>query len=374
MPPDRRKERANVSRASFFLPRSHPRPRRGSVPSPKFLLFSPTPMFSPRRHSCTADSYCGPTPEQCRCCPRCALGLALDHHSDWRPQAFFCRCPSFAAATPLHLTVPAIGSSSVTLCPSLDHLPSLLDRSSPLTSGEEEQLAEGCGAINTADLLQAVHVLAELEIKLLGLLVQSTLNGSTSYLADSSGRPYTTLFSGQSAAVPGFHPYGGLQGLHNIHGSFNLPNVPGSLTSREAAMGVVPSGGVQQPGGSIPSGRFSSNNLLIPHGSGVTNRGGINVVGNHAFSSSSINEVTGSITGISSSSASGNRSSVPGLGVSPVLGNVGPRLTSSVGNIVGSGNMGRSISSGGLSLPRGYSGYQDGIRGSTINSISLHQR
>ncbi|XP_042443126.1 uncharacterized protein LOC122028161 isoform X2 [Zingiber officinale] len=79
--------------------------------------------------------------------------------------------------------------------------------------------------------------------------------------------------------------------------------------------------------------------------------GGINVVGNHAFSSSNINGVTRSITGISSSSASGNRSSVPGLGVSPVLGNVGPRLTSSVGNIVGSGNMGRSISSGGLSVP-----------------------
>ncbi|KAG6468469.1 hypothetical protein ZIOFF_073157 [Zingiber officinale] len=37
---------------------------------------------------------------------------------------------------------------------------------------------------------------------------QSTLNGSTSNLADSSGRPYTTLFSGQSAAVPGFHPSG----------------------------------------------------------------------------------------------------------------------------------------------------------------------
>ncbi|KAG6527489.1 hypothetical protein ZIOFF_009592 [Zingiber officinale] len=117
-----------------------------------------------------------------------------------------------------------------------------------------------------------------------------TLNGSTSNLVDSSGRPYTTLFSGQSAAVPGFHTSGGLQGLHNIHGSFNLPNVPGSLASRETAMGVVPSDASW---------------------SGVTNRGGINVVGNHAFSSSNINEVTGSITGISSSSASGNRSSVP---------------------------------------------------------------
>ncbi|KAG6474352.1 hypothetical protein ZIOFF_068278 [Zingiber officinale] len=89
----------------------------------------------------------------------------------------------------------------------------------------------------------------------------------------------------------------------------------------------------------------------MPHGSGVTNRVGINVVGNHAFSSSNINGVTGSIIGISSISASGNHSSVPGLGVSPVLGNVGPRLTSSIGNIIGSGNMGRSISSGGLSVP-----------------------
>ncbi|KAG6525795.1 hypothetical protein ZIOFF_015766 [Zingiber officinale] len=147
--------------------------------------------------------------------------------------------------------------------------------------------------------------------------------GISSMQVDDSTRGFSVQGDGpldmrmnpQSVAVPGFHPSGGLQGLHNIHGSFNLPNVPGSLASREAAMGVVPSGGVQQPGGSIPSGWFSSNNLLValsqmPHGYGVTNRGGINVVGNHAFSSSNINGVTGSITGISSSSASGNRSSV----------------------------------------------------------------
>lgn len=56
---------------------------------------------------------------------------------------------------------------------------------------------------------------------------------------------------------------GALQGLHNIHGSYNLPNMPGSLASRNAAMGGVPSGGVQQPGGNIPSGRFASNNILV---------------------------------------------------------------------------------------------------------------
>lgn len=90
--------------------------------------------------------------------------------------------------------------------------------------------------------------------------------------------------------------------------------------------------------------------MQMSHGSGVTNRGGINVVGNHAFGNS-MNGVGGSITGISSNSATSNRNSVPGLGVSPVLGNVGPRLTNSMGNIVGAGNMGRSISSGGISIP-----------------------
>ncbi|CAL9056836.1 probable NOT transcription complex subunit VIP2 isoform X2 [Musa acuminata AAA Group] len=185
-------------------------------------------------------------------------------------------------------------------------------------------------------------------------LLNTTLNGSASNLTDSTGRPYTS-FSAQSATSPGFHHSGGLQGLHNIHGSFNLPNMPGSFASRNAAMSGVPSGGVQQPGGSISSGRFASNNLLVAlsqmsHGSGVTNRGGINVVGNHAFGNS-MNGVGGSITGISSNSATSNRNSVPGLGVSPVLGNVGPRIPNSMGNIVGAGNMGRSISSGGISIP-----------------------
>ena len=38
--------------------------------------------------------------------------------------------------------------------------------------------------------------------------------------------------------------------------------------------------------------------------------------------------------------------------MSPILGNAGPRITSSMGNIVGGGNIGRSMSSGGgLSVP-----------------------
>ena len=85
---------------------------------------------------------------------------------------------------------------------------------------------------------------------------------------------------------------------------------------------------------------------------GVTNRGGMNVVGNPGYSSNT-NGVGGSIPGILPTSAAiGNRSAVPGLGVSSVLGNAGPRVTGSMGSMVGSGNIGRSIGSGGgLSIP-----------------------
>ncbi|CAG7868277.1 unnamed protein product [Brassica rapa] len=130
------------------------------------------------------------------------------------------------------------------------------------------------------------------------------VNGSASSLSDGSGRAFASSFSGLSgAASPVFHHAGSVQGLHSIHGSFN-----GS------------SAGVQQQ-----NGRFASSNLpvglsQISYGSsnghsGLTNRGG-------------------------------------GLGVSPVLGNAGSRIPSSMGNMVGGGSMGRTLSSGGgLSIP-----------------------
>ncbi|XP_044506422.1 probable NOT transcription complex subunit VIP2 isoform X2 [Mangifera indica] len=190
-------------------------------------------------------------------------------------------------------------------------------------------------------------------------LLNSSLNGSASNIPDGTGRSFATSFSAQSgAASPVFHHTGTIQGLHNIHGSFNVPNMPGTLASRNSTMNNVPSGGVQQPTGNLSSGRFASNNLPVAlsqlsHGhSGVTNRGGISVVGNPGFSSNT-NGVGGSIPGILPTSAAiGNRNAVPGLGVSPILGNIGPRITSSMGNMVGGGNIGRSISSGGgLSVP-----------------------
>ncbi|GFQ06361.1 probable not transcription complex subunit vip2 [Phtheirospermum japonicum] len=193
-------------------------------------------------------------------------------------------------------------------------------------------------------------------------LLNSSLNGSSSSLPDSTGRPFSSSFSAQSGAGSSvFHHTGNMQGLHNIHGNFNVPNMPGALGSRSTTMNNIPSSGVQQAGGNLSSGRFASNNLpgglsQISHSSahvhsGLANRSGMNIVGNQGYSSST-NGVGGSIPGILPTSAAiGNRTTVPGLGVNPVLGNSGPRITSSVGSIVGGGNIGRNISSGGLSVP-----------------------
>lgn len=123
--------------------------------------------------------------------------------------------------------------------------------------------------------------------------MQSSLNGSASNLQDSAGRSFATSFSAQSgAASPVFHhpgaalfifPFfplslsfillifsgvkllvlGSMQGMHNIHGSFNIPNMQGTLTSRNSSINNVPSGGVQQPSGTLSSGRFASNNLPV---------------------------------------------------------------------------------------------------------------
>ncbi|CAL0304113.1 unnamed protein product [Lupinus luteus] len=84
------------------------------------------------------------------------------------------------------------------------------------------------------------------------------------------------------------------------------------------------------------------------HGhSGITNRGGISV--GHPGFGSSTNGVGGSIPGtLPTSAAIGNRNAVPGLGVSQFVGNAGPGITSSVGNMVG-GNIGRNDE--GLSMP-----------------------
>ncbi|KAJ6421062.1 hypothetical protein OIU84_028438 [Salix udensis] len=195
------------------------------------------------------------------------------------------------------------------------------------------------------------------------IIPQSSLNGSTSNLPDTTGRSFPASFSSQSgAASPVFHHSGTFQGLHNIHGSFNVPSMPGTLASRNSTVNNSHSVGIQQPTGSLSGGRFASNNLPVgltqlsqgsSHGhSGVTNRGGISVVGNPGYGSNT-NGIAGSIPGILPASAGiGNRNAVSGLGVSQFLGNAGPRITSPGGTMVAGGNIGRSLSTGGgLSVP-----------------------
>ncbi|XP_071717115.1 probable NOT transcription complex subunit VIP2 [Rutidosis leptorrhynchoides] len=188
-----------------------------------------------------------------------------------------------------------------------------------------------------------------------GLLNNSSLNRSASNLQDNiAGQPFSTSFSAQSGAPsPVFQHSGSIQGLHNIHGSFNLSNMQGTLGSRNSTMPNVPSSGLQQPSVNLSSGRFTSNitgalSQINSHGHpGLANRGGMGVVGNPGFSSSS-NVVGGSIPGVLPTSAAiGNRNAVPGVGVSPILGNSSPRITNSAGNIIGGGNVGRSINTGG---------------------------
>lgn len=186
-------------------------------------------------------------------------------------------------------------------------------------------------------------------------ILNSNLSSSNSSLPDSTGRTFASSFSAQSANAPSFHHSGSMQGLHNMHGNF-APNIPGSLASRNPAMTAVLSSGLQQPGSSITSGRFSSNNLQlamtqISHGhSGITERGGISVAGNPSFTSN-INGLVGSIPGFSSGAVSAaNHNSVPGIGVNPILGNLGPRPSSSAASITSEGNIGRSINSGGTTI------------------------
>lgn len=165
---------------------------------------------------------------------------------------------------------------------------------------------------------------------------ESMLNSSSSNLPDSTstGRPFATSFSGQSGSTPVFHH----SGMHNLHGSYNMPSMPTALSSRNSGLGGVPSSVVHQPSGNISSGRFTSNNIPVAlsqlshgglHGhSGMTNRGGLNVVGTHTYSSS-MNGV-GSVPGGSASGTVGNRGAIAGLGVSPLI--ASPQMISLLGN------------------------------------------
>ncbi|KAI3865859.1 hypothetical protein MKX03_020607 [Papaver bracteatum] len=153
-------------------------------------------------------------------------------------------------------------------------------------------------------------------------ILNSSLSGSNSNLQDSTSRPFATSFAGQSAAPsPVYNHSGTMQGMQNMNGNFSVQNMSSTLTARSATGNGAPSSGMQQPIGSLSSGRYPSNNIPvglspISHGGsqghpGIPNRGGL---------------------------------------VSPILGNAGARMTSSMGNISIGGNNGRNISSGGISV------------------------
>lgn len=48
-----------------------------------------------------------------------------------------------------------------------------------------------------------------------------------------------------------------------MHGNFSIPNMPGTLASRNSTVNNIGPGGVQQPSGNLSTGRFASNNLPV---------------------------------------------------------------------------------------------------------------
>ncbi|XP_013610836.1 PREDICTED: probable NOT transcription complex subunit VIP2 isoform X2 [Brassica oleracea var. oleracea] len=164
-----------------------------------------------------------------------------------------------------------------------------------------------------------------------------------SNLPDGSGRSFDASYSG--APSPSFHHSGSLQGLHNLHGSYNVGNMRGTLSSRNSSMNSIPSPGVQQPNGSFPVKDLiqvtymllSLSYLIIAH-MGIP----------ESQTEDELMELVVLFLGFSPRLS--NRNSVP-MGMSQLLANAGPRITSNaMGNMVGGGNS-RNISSGGLSIP-----------------------
>eukprot|EP00250_Pteridium_aquilinum_P012866 c20994_g1_i1 orf=296-1555(+) len=187
---------------------------------------------------------------------------------------------------------------------------------------------------------------------------ESMLNSTTtSNLLDSNSstaRPFPSSFSAQSGSAPVFPHTGSIPGLHNVHGSYNMPTVPPSLSSRNSGLGAAPGGLVHQPSGSLSTGRFATNTSLSQMSHvGLHGRTGLNAGASGAFSGS----MNGAITPVSGPSPGvNNRGTVSGLGVSPsMIGNAGPRITSSVSSMMNGavgGTLGRNINSGaGISIP-----------------------
>ncbi|KNA14684.1 hypothetical protein SOVF_105230 [Spinacia oleracea] len=169
------------------------------------------------------------------------------------------------------------------------------------------------------------------------------MDGSASNVPDRTGRSFPSPYSVQSGADSlGFHHTGTPQGLHNMQGSYNVPNMSGTHLPRNSTINVVPSGSMQQSTGNFLTGRVGSNNIpsvfsQISHGSshghsGVTNREGINHIRSPAYNSSTIAAGASIPVVLPTYGSIGNRGAVSGIGVSPLLGNAGSQITTSMGN------------------------------------------
>ncbi|CAH1453679.1 unnamed protein product [Lactuca virosa] len=157
-------------------------------------------------------------------------------------------------------------------------------------------------------------------------ILNSGVNGSTSTFPDATGRAFTSAFSaqlGSSAADMNHTDAIDLLGLRSMNGNFNIPSMPGAYTSRNSGLNG-PLNGVQPPAGSLSNGRYAVNNLPV------------------ALSQQSAASSLG-LSGITNNGGSG-------LGQS--LGNREQIISSmAMGNLVNGGNIGRSLSSGGLNMP-----------------------
>ncbi|KAL2525056.1 NOT2/NOT3/NOT5 family [Abeliophyllum distichum] len=149
----------------------------------------------------------------------------------------------------------------------------------------------------------------------------SAMNGSNSNLPDTTGRAFTTSFSAHPASSGAvLNQSGGtIPGPHNIHGNFNISNMPGTFASRNSTnIGGLPNS-VQQAAGNVSNGRFAMNSIPT------------------ALSQLSLG----------SSHGHAGVNNIGGPGVLQNMGNNG-RITNSVGSLNGGGNTTRGLSSAGV--------------------------
>lgn len=154
-------------------------------------------------------------------------------------------------------------------------------------------------------------------------ILNSGVNSSSSTFPDATGRAYTTAFSSQLGSSAGDMNHNDAIGLRSINGNYNIPSMPGAYTSRNAGLNG-PWNGVQPPAGSISNGRYAVNNLPV------------------ALSQQS----AASSLGLSGMTNNG------GSGIAQGIGNREQIISSmAMNNLVNGGNIGRSLSSGGLNMP-----------------------